>query len=58
MNVLTKIVDPKTGEVKPVIISDDDGIRPETNMESLAKLKPAFAKDGYTTAGIQIMTCF
>ncbi|XP_003632434.3 LOW QUALITY PROTEIN: 3-ketoacyl CoA thiolase 1, peroxisomal [Vitis vinifera] len=49
--VSTKIVDPKTGEVKPVIISVDDGIRPDTNMKSLAKLKPAFAKDGSTTAG-------
>ena len=52
-----KIVHPKTGEEKPVIISEDDGIRPETNMQSLAKLRPAFAKDGSTTAGILIMTC-
>ena len=50
-------MDPKTGEVKPVIISVDDGIRPDTNMKSLAKLKPAFAKDGSTTAGIKMITC-
>lgn len=49
--VHTKIVDPKTGEEKPVTISVDDGIRPNTNMADLAKLKPAFKKDGSTTAG-------
>ncbi|XP_024974541.1 3-ketoacyl-CoA thiolase 2, peroxisomal-like [Cynara cardunculus var. scolymus] len=49
--VHTKIVDPKTGEEKPVTISVDDGIRPNTNMADLAKLKPAFKKDGTTTAG-------
>lgn len=48
----TKIVDPKTAEEKPVTISIDDGIRPNTNMNDLAKLKPAFKKDGATTAGI------
>lgn len=52
-----KIVDPITGEVKPVVISMDEGIRPGTNLASLAKLKPAFAKDGSTTAGIQMKTC-
>ncbi|XAR58708.1 Acetyl-CoA C-acyltransferase [Bertholletia excelsa] len=49
--VYTKVVDPKTGEVKPIIVSVDDGIRPNTNMADLAKLKPAFKKDGTTTAG-------
>ncbi|XP_022728160.1 3-ketoacyl-CoA thiolase 2, peroxisomal-like [Durio zibethinus] len=49
--VSTKIVDPKTGEEKPVTILVDDGIRPDTNMEDLTKLKPAFKKDGTTTAG-------
>ena len=29
----------------------DDHMRPETTMEVLAKLKPAFAKDGFVTAG-------
>lgn len=47
-----KIVDPKTGGEKPVTISVDDGIRPNTNTTDLAKLKPAFKKDGTTTAGI------
>ncbi|XP_074570090.1 3-ketoacyl-CoA thiolase 2, peroxisomal-like [Curcuma longa] len=49
--VTTKIVDPKTGEEKQVTISVDDGIRPETSLSTLAKLKPAFRKDGSTTAG-------
>ncbi|CAN1269787.1 3-ketoacyl CoA thiolase 1, peroxisomal [Linum perenne] len=35
----------------PVTISVDDGIRPNTNLADLAKLKPAFKKDGTTTAG-------
>ncbi len=29
----------------------DDHLRPDTTMEVLAKLKPAFAKDGFVTAG-------
>lgn len=49
--VSTKIVDPRTGEEKPVTISVDEGIRPNTNMTDLAKLKPAFNKNGSTTAG-------
>ncbi|XVE78057.1 hypothetical protein DITRI_Ditri13aG0113600 [Diplodiscus trichospermus] len=49
--VFTKIVDPKTGEEKAVTVLVDDGIRPNTNLEDLAKLKPAFKKDGTTTAG-------
>ncbi|KAL2540908.1 NAD(P)-binding Rossmann-fold superfamily protein [Abeliophyllum distichum] len=53
--VSTKIVDPKTGEEKPVTISVDDGIRPNTNLTDLAKLKPAFNKNGSTTAGNKIV---
>ncbi|XP_060676391.1 3-ketoacyl CoA thiolase 1, peroxisomal isoform X2 [Ziziphus jujuba] len=49
--VSTKIVDPKTGEVKPIIVLEDDGIRPSTNLADLGKLKPAFKKGGSTTAG-------
>jgi len=41
----------KDGEEKTVTVSADDGIRPSTTMESLAKLKPAFQEDGTTTAG-------
>ena len=32
-------------------VTDDDHPRPETTLEGLAKLKPAFAKDGFVTAG-------
>lgn len=49
---IKKIVDPKTGDEKPVTVSVDDGIRPNTTMADLAKLKPVFKKDGTTTAGI------
>jgi len=32
-------------------VTDDDHARPETTLEILAKLKPAFAHDGFVTAG-------
>jgi len=32
-------------------ITADDHVRPDTTMEGLGKLKPAFAKDGFVTAG-------
>ncbi|MFI1193463.1 acetyl-CoA C-acetyltransferase [Micromonospora sp. NPDC020750] len=35
----------------PLVIGEDEGIRPNTTVESLAKLRPAFAKDGTITAG-------
>ncbi|MFE0589241.1 acetyl-CoA C-acetyltransferase [Micromonospora echinospora] len=35
----------------PLVISEDEVIRPDTTVESLAKLRPAFAKDGTITAG-------
>ena len=35
----------------PVLIEEDEGIRPGTTAESLAKLAPAFRKDGTITAG-------
>ncbi|VAI63120.1 unnamed protein product [Triticum turgidum subsp. durum] len=49
--VHTKLIDPKTGEEKKVVISVDDGIRPGTTLSGLAKLKTVFKKDGTTTAG-------
>ncbi len=36
---------------EPVVFGKDEGIRPETSVESLAKLRPAFTKDGTITAG-------
>ncbi len=34
-----------------VQVNEDDHPRPETTLEGLAKLKPAFARDGFVTAG-------
>ena len=36
---------------EPIVFTDDEGIRADTTVESLAKLRPAFAKDGTITAG-------
>jgi len=33
------------------LVEQDDHPRPDTTLEGLAKLKPAFAKDGFVTAG-------
>jgi len=33
------------------VFDRDDHLRPETTMEGLAKLRPAFSKDGFVTAG-------
>lgn len=35
----------------PIIFSDDEFIKPETTLEELAKLRPAFRKEGSVTAG-------
>ncbi|MFF4186542.1 acetyl-CoA C-acetyltransferase [Streptomyces sp. NPDC001691] len=35
----------------PVLFAKDEGVRADTTVESLAKLRPAFAKDGTITAG-------
>jgi acetyl-CoA C-acetyltransferase len=40
---------PRSGE--PVVIDQDEGIRPDTTVESLARLRPAFTPDGTITAG-------
>lgn len=45
------IVKDKDGNGKKVVVDQDDGVRPETTVDGLSKLKPAFAKDGTTTAG-------
>jgi acetyl-CoA acetyltransferase family protein len=37
--------------VPGVDLARDEGIRPDSSMEALAKLKPAFVKDGTVTAG-------
>jgi acetyl-CoA C-acetyltransferase len=35
----------------PIQVTTDEGVRPETTAETLAKLRPAFAADGTITAG-------
>ncbi len=35
----------------PLTVSKDEGVRPDTTTESLARLKPTFRKDGTITAG-------
>lgn len=35
----------------PVVVDADEGIRPDTTVETLAKLRPAFSPDGTITAG-------
>ncbi|KAI9318490.1 Thiolase, N-terminal domain-containing protein [Dichotomocladium elegans] len=41
----------KEGNESKIVVDHDDGIRPDTTVEKLAKLRPAFSKDGSTTAG-------
>ncbi|KAI8639603.1 Thiolase, N-terminal domain-containing protein [Parasitella parasitica] len=41
----------KDGKETTVIVDRDDGVRPGTTPETLAKLKPAFDENGTTTAG-------
>lgn len=35
----------------PIVVVEDEGVRGDTTVEVLAKLRPAFAKDGTITAG-------
>jgi acetyl-CoA C-acetyltransferase len=36
---------------EPIVVSEDEGVRPETTVSTLGKLKPAFVADGTITAG-------
>lgn len=36
---------------EPVVVTRDEGIRPETTVDTLSKLRPAFAEGGSITAG-------
>ena len=45
------VVKDKEGNEKTVLVDRDDGVRPQTTLAGLAKLKPAFQKGGSTTAG-------
>ena len=48
--VTTTVLDDK-GDKKTITVSQDEGVRPSTTMQGLAKLKPAFKDGGSTTAG-------
>jgi acetyl-CoA C-acetyltransferase len=39
------------GRKPPVVVSRDEGLRPDTTADTLAKLKPAFREGGTVTAG-------
>src|SRR5690348_3436192 len=41
----------KRGDLTPETLNEDDHRRPQTTMEGLAKLRPAFGKNGTVTAG-------
>ncbi|MET1050570.1 MAG: thiolase family protein [Acidimicrobiales bacterium] len=51
--VQARPVDKETGKLIATdeILSQDEGIRPDTSVETLANLKPAFKPDGVVTAG-------
>ena len=44
-------VQDKDGNEQKVMVDSDDGIRADTTLAGLGKLKPAFKKGGSTTAG-------
>ncbi|XP_077158793.1 3-ketoacyl-CoA thiolase, peroxisomal [Paroedura picta] len=48
---VTTAVTNDQGKEETVTVLQDEGIRPGTTLEGLAKLKPAFKEDGTTTAG-------
>lgn len=49
--IITKIKDPKTGQVKEVTLTKDEGPRYGTTTESLGKIRPAFPQWGTRTTG-------
>lgn len=51
--VTTKFVD-ENGTERTITVTKDDGIRPGTTYEGLAKLRPAFKENGSTTAGVHM----
>ena len=49
--ITTKVKDPKSGEMKEVTLTRDEGPRYGTTVESLGKIKPAFPDFGNKTTG-------
>lgn len=48
---VTVTIEDADGNEKEIVVDQDEGPRKGTNIEGLAKLKPAFKKGGTTTAG-------
>ncbi len=48
---VTPVVVPATRKTPEIVFDKDESIKPKTNMETLAKLRTAFKKDGMVTAG-------
>ena len=49
--IVAVTVPPRNRAAEPLVVETDEGVRPGTTAESLAKLRPAFAPDGTITAG-------
>ncbi|XP_058103400.1 3-ketoacyl-CoA thiolase 1, peroxisomal-like [Magnolia sinica] len=49
--VYTKVIDHISGSERSVVVSADEGIRPDTSLSALSMLKPSFKDGGATTAG-------
>lgn len=49
--ITTKVKDPKTGDMKEVTLTRDEGPRYGTTVESLGKIRPAFPEFGNKTTG-------
>jgi acetyl-CoA acyltransferase 1 len=49
--IRTKVKDPKTGQTHEVTLTRDEGVRPGTTYESLAKVRPAFKQWGERSTG-------
>ncbi|HEU4723826.1 MAG TPA: acetyl-CoA C-acetyltransferase [Candidatus Eisenbacteria bacterium] len=47
--IVPVVIPQKKGDPKPFLV--DERVRPDTTMETLGKLRPAFQKDGTVTAG-------
>ncbi len=57
--VVSKIRDKESGDVKVLdtVVSTDEGVRPDTTVDTLANLKPSFLPDGKVTAGNSSQIC-
>lgn len=49
--ITTEVTDPKTGEVKTITVTKDEGPRYGTTFESLSKIRPAFPAFGDRSTG-------